>query len=221
MTTPLLLLKKVVFGKFSFTYQSMIKSTNNASMHKNYLRPCSKIDPLSHIAKALKSDPQIAVLQSLTQISFSDIDFGAGFQKLRRQKGRFNYYDVEKYNDIVWQRLGFKERIYDHGVRRIYHFLDGEFFFGELFFIDLRKIDYQKIARVLLEKYAGESIVDLEGDFKIVDKDAFIYFENSGINLSIKYISTKNEALNQKLESIAKVSFTNQINQDSELEDLL
>jgi len=200
----------------------MFKATDKfRSQRKNYLRPCSKIDPLNHFRKVTIDKHNIVVFTAHQPITFGDFEFGQTFRHIRKKKGHYNYYDIEKYEGFLWNRLGYKERIFNHGVKRIYHFLDNEFFFGELFFSDLRKIDHEKIAKALLKKYAVEKDVNKESDIKIIHQDGFIYFENSGINLSIKYISTKNIEINQKLEKITNTSFFTQTQSVSDLEDLL
>ena len=96
------------------------------------------------------------------------------------------------------------ERIYNHGVKRIYHFIDKKYFFGELFFSDLRKIDPAVIAGSLLKKYTGTKQSVTSENFRIEGENAFIFFENSGINLSIKYISTADVQINEKLIEVLR-----------------
>lgn len=76
------------------------------------------------------------------------------------------------------------------------------------------------VAASLLRKYTDEKSVPA-ANFKIVGKNAFIYFENTGINISIKYIYTGNERLNTALDEIISFTpFTREAPTD-DLEDLL
>jgi len=193
-------LRKLLYGRYSFVFQKHInKADSRMNLKKNFTTACSKIDPLNHYRKVTEPDASLKVFQATRPIVFNEVAFGLQFRKVVATIGKYNCYDCQKYNDTVWRRLGTRERIYNHGVKRIYHFIDKKFFFGELFFSDLRKIDPAVIAGSLLQKYTGTAHPATSDNFRIDGEDAFIFFENSGINLSIKYISTADAHTNEKL----------------------
>lgn len=193
-------LKKLLFGKYSLVFQQHINNLDSRrNLKKNYTTACSKTDPLNHYRKVTDPNVGLKVFQSTRPIVFNDVAFGLQFRKVAAKIGKYNCYDCQNYNDVVWRRLGTRERIYNHGVKRIYHFIDKKFFFGELFFSDLRKIDPAVIAGSLIQKYTGTKHSATSDNFRIDGEGAFIFFENSGINLSIKYISTADAHINEKL----------------------
>ncbi len=217
-----LLFKKLLFGKFSYQFQhSVIESLHLKTSHQNYLRPCSKMDPLNHFRKVLQDHRSVEKFISDKPIRFGDVDYGLTFKQIRKLKGHFSYYDIQKYEDFKWRRLGFKEHIFSYGVRRIYHFINDEFFYGELFFPDIRKVDHTKIAGLLLEKYLGKVDYKPGSDFRIDNPDAFIFYENSGINLSIKYISKKNGEINEIINILTNSSSLLVDSSKSDLEAIL
>jgi hypothetical protein len=221
MNAPYQLIK-IIFGEFSYAFQSSISASEKLKgTRKNYLRSCSKTDPLNHVGKTFLQKHEIQTVNAASPIIFGNVKFGLSFREIRRLKGRFNYYDVEKYGDSIWRRLGFKERIFDQGVKRIYHFIDDEFFFGELFFDDIRKVEYKKIAGKLLEKYADKNPLNPEQDFRINHPEGFIYYINSGISLSIKYISTKSELINTKIDTIVENKLPNKKTQTSTVSETI
>jgi hypothetical protein len=57
--------------------------------------------------------------------------------------------------------------------------------------------------------------------FKIMAKNGFIFFENTGINLSIKYIDTTNDFINKALETICDLNPSENVIIKNNLEDLL
>lgn len=212
----------MLFGKFSYQFQhSVIESHNVKTPQHSYLRPCSKMDPLNHIRKVLLDHASIKKYTSTIPISFGDVDFGLTFNQIRKLKGRFSYYDIQKYEDLHWRRLGFKEHIFNYGVRRVYHFMLNEFFYGELYFPDIRKVDHSKIADLLLKKYVGKVEHKHGSDFRIDDSAAFIFYENSGITLSIKYISKKSNEIFEKINILTNQSSIFVSSQKSDLETIL
>lgn len=193
-------LRKLFYGRYSFAFQNHInRFDSRKNFNKNFTTACSKIDPLNHYRKVTEPDAGLKVFQATSPIIFNEIAFGLQFRKVVAKIGKYNCYDCQNYNGVVWRRLGTRERIYNHGVKRIYHFIDKKYFFGELFFSDLRKIDPAVIAGSLLQKYTGTAHPATSNNFRIDGEDAFIFFENSGINLSIKYISTADAHTNEKL----------------------
>jgi hypothetical protein len=198
-------IKKLIYGKYSFAFQKHINGLDSRmNLKLNYTTACSKTDPLNHYRKVAENNAGIIQFRSSRPIVFNEIAFGLRFGEVVAAIGKYNCYDCQKYYDTVWRRLATKERIYNHGVKRVYHFIDKKFFFGELFFSDLRKIDPAVIASSLIQKYTGTNGQAITANFRIDGKDAFIFFENSGINLSIKYISTADAHLIEKITKILR-----------------
>jgi len=102
----------------------------------------------------------------------------------------------------------------------IYHFLYNHFFFGEMFFSDANKLNTDIVALALLKKYTNERTMPAN-NFRITGKDAYIFFEHTGINLSVKYIFTGNEKINDALKTIVNFRPLARVEHSSDLEDLL
>ncbi|NCU33622.1 MAG: hypothetical protein EOM23_11990 [Candidatus Moranbacteria bacterium] len=102
----------------------------------------------------------------------------------------------------------------------IYHFLNNKFFFGEIFFSDSSKVNPEIVALSLLKKYCDQKEAP-KTNFKITSKNTFIFFENTGINLSIKYIYTGNETINSTLKTLDNFSPFATAEQTNDLDDIL
>ncbi|MFW5756863.1 MAG: hypothetical protein ACOCWK_09680 [Tangfeifania sp.] len=194
---------RLLFGKYSFVYQEEFRSlARYGKRRSNFLKPCSKVDALTHYRGAADYLEAVPRFHTDQPIVYNGDDFGVSFRKVKRQKGKFASYDVSRYGEkYYWKRLGYRQRIFNSGVHCIYHFLDNVFFFGEFFFSDVRKVDSTAVARSLMKKYCHKADAP-SGNFRISGSDAFIFFQDNGINLSVKYISTSNGAINAKLEAI-------------------
>lgn len=217
-----LILLRTIFGKFSYPFQSGYHTSSKLIRSKKYyLRACSKVDPLNHFIKALDSQPTDHCFKTDKQITFGDLPFDLTFRKVLAKKRQYRWYDVEKYKTHLWRRLGYRERIFNTSVQRVFHFLDNVFFFGELFFADLRNVDDQKIASVLIKKYTGKANTKLNGDFLINGVGGYIFVENTGINLSIKYINTANTNINNTIDEITNTVTNNEQITQNELMDNL
>ena len=203
MLAAKLLMYRLLFGKFSFIYhQAYSRSVVKTGKTKNIHRSCSKVDALTHYRGAADYFDKAVAINTNKVIRFDGKEFGQSFRKIKGMKKRFSSYDVHCYgNKYYWRRLGYKERIFNSGVNYIYHFLDKEFFFGEFFFSDVRKVDVHSVAKSLINKYCGDADVPT-GNFKIEGNDAYIFFRDSGINLSVMYIYTGDFNINQKIDLI-------------------
>jgi hypothetical protein len=194
---------KMFAGKFSYAYQS--RSANNFSQKRipKYLIPCSRLNALNHYAAVCaQTQKPLQTFDSSENLNFNNQDFGLTFNKIRKKHKKFHCYDIEQYSNYFWRRLGIKERIHNYGATRVYHFLDNKFFYGEIFFKDNTKIDVETFKKILLEKYLDFTPPAFEGNFQINLADGMIFFEDTGINLSIKYVFTADSSINQKLDEI-------------------
>jgi len=206
MTAVQLFLLRILFGKFSYHYQCFAIKQNFSNHHrKKYLQSCSNIDGLGHIRSAFEIKREHIVVTTGLPVKFHRINPYQSFRKFIRNNKKFIGYDIGKYHTCYWKRVAYRGKIFNSGVKIIYHFLDNTFFFGEFFFSDARGVDINSIRKLLCEKY---SIFPerTEDKFKIYTKEAFIFFEHTGINLSIKYVFTENETINNILKNFVKLS---------------
>lgn len=212
---------RMIFGKYSYIYQSnIVKSGHTLAKNINYLNPCSKLDALNHYRPAVADNKKDVEFVTTKKIEFQNIPFNASFRLVKKRNRKPSCYDIHKYQDHYWRRLGYRERIFNTGVRMIFHFLNKRFFFGEIFFSDSSKVKPEIVALSLLKKYTDEKEAP-KTNFKIKGKNAFIFFENTGINLSIKYIYTGNEIINSNLQSIDNFSPFAKAEQTDDLDDIL
>lgn len=197
-----LLFTRILFGRFSYSYQATFRKNRTPNHRKRYQRACSRTDPLNHYVAIAKEKPVYTSYKGTGILNFNQIEFGLGFSKVRQKNGIYHCYDVVNYKSHLWSRIGYKERIFHASAKRIYHFIDNTFFFGEISFSDLRQVDFREVIRVLLEKYTSKKDNIPEGDLRIDFENGFIYVENTGISLSVKYISTEFPEVNAALDKI-------------------
>lgn len=215
------LILKLLFGKFSYTFNYFVtKSAKTKFGNKSFLQPCSKMNALNHYSVIASVTDSFSEFFTEKPIEFQNTPFNLSFQKISHNKKRCSCYDIEKFKEYYWRRLGFRERIFNTGVRLIYHFLDNRFFFGEMFFSDASKVNTDTVALSLLKKYTNERTMPAN-NFKIIGKDAYIFFEHTGINLSVKYIFTGNETVNDALKTIVNFKPLDKVEYSSDLEDML
>jgi len=213
-------LLKLILGRFSYTFQDYVAGSRRVSVaNRNFMQPCSKMDALNHFRSVMSKD-SILEFKTDKKIEFQNTPFNTSFRRIKNQKKKFSCYDTFNYQNYFWRRLGYRERIFNTGVRLIYHFIEKKFFFGEMFFSDVSKVDTNIVALSLLRKYTDQKSVPPQ-NFKITGKNAYIFYENTGINLSIKYISTEKEELNAILKSISDFSPFSKPVPVNDLEDLL
>ncbi len=221
METIKLLVIRLIYGRFSHTFQNFVSRSNRPNIaNKRYLQPCAKLDALNHYKVAEQPLDDLAEFQTEKKIEFQNTNFGVTFRKVLRNRKRFSCYDIHQYQDVYWRRLGYRERIFNTGMRLIYHFIDNRFFFGEMFFSDSSKVNIELVALSLLKKYTDQKSLP-EKNFRIVGKNAFIFFEHTGINLSIKYIDNSDPVINETLKRIRDYSPFTKAEITSDLEDLL
>ncbi len=215
------LIIRLFFGRYSYTFHQFASESDKFGVSREkYLIPCSKLSALNHYSPAVSDKKTITEFQTSRKIEFQDMPFNKKFGTVKRKKKKLSCYDISKYQQYYWRRIGYRERIFNTGVRLVYHFVDNRFFFGEIFFSDASKVNAEMVAMSLLRKYTDEKSVPAT-NFKIVGKHAFIFFENTGINISIKYIFTGNEKLNGALSEILNFTpFAKHVPAD-ELQDLL
>lgn len=216
-----LLIIRLIYGRFSHTFQNYVSQSNRPNIgNTKYLQPCAKLDALNHYKVAEQPLVGTAEFHTDKKIEFQNTNFGVSFRKVLRNRKRFSCYDIHQYQDVFWRRLGYRERIFNTGMRLIYHFIDNKFFFGEMFFSDSSKVNIDLVALSLLKKYTDQKSLP-EKNFKIVGKKAFIFFEHTGINLSIKYIDSSDSSISETLKRISDYSPFTKPEATSDLEDLL
>ena len=216
-----LLIIRLIYGRFSHTFQNYVSSNNRHNIsNQKYLQPCAKLDALNHYKVAEQPLDSLFEFTTDKKIEFQNTNFGVSFKHVLRTKKRYSCYDIHQYQDVYWRRLGYRERIFNTGMRLIYHFVDNKFFFGEMFFSDSSKVNIELVALSLLKKYTDQKTLP-EKNFKIVGKNAFIFFENTGINLSIKYINNSDSTINDTLQRIRDYSPFAKVEVSSDLEDIL
>jgi len=202
MQSVKLFLMRFLYGKFSYYYQnSFLLNNYQKSNRQKFLQSCSKINGLGHIRSAFELKRENVVIQTKIPIKFHKIDTNEIFWSFVRKNRNFVGYDIEKYETHYWRRLAYREKIFNTGVKTIYHFLDDKFFFGEFFFADARDLDISLIKTILCDKFDLTNN-SLNEKFKIQGNDAFIFFEFTGINLSIKYIFTNDQNINSILNQL-------------------
>lgn len=193
---------RILFGKYSYDFQNQY--TNQIFLHKNkkkYLQSCSKLNGVSHLSSALENEKSFISVTTETNVTFPKINPYGNFWKFLRKHRNYVGYDISKFGSVYWRRIAYREKIFNTKVKTIYHFLNNSFFFGEYFFSDARFVDVDGIKKALCNNYGIKHEIVAE-KFKIYTKEAFIFFDYNGINLSIKFVFTANEPINLFMDNI-------------------
>lgn len=196
MNSLKLLFLRILFGKFSFTYQHNYHLTKvTGKSRKKHLQGCSRINGYGHLFPAFEFTREITHLSTRENIAFQNIEPYEKFRKFVRKNRHYVSYDIEKYDSVYCKRIAYKEKMFNNRAKFIYHFINDLFFFGEIFFSDARTVDIDGMRKTLFEKY-GISDVKTKEKFRINSPEAFVFFDYNGINLSIKYVFTEDKTIN-------------------------
>lgn len=91
-------------------------------------------------------------------------------------------------------------------IKSYFYFIDNKFFMGEYTFKSPDNKKLNEVASVIRKKYL-EGTRDESLNFVIIgSNDAKLRFENTGFNLSIKYLDFSNQDINHKIEQYWNLS---------------
>ncbi|MCD4747274.1 MAG: hypothetical protein K8R58_13330 [Bacteroidales bacterium] len=197
-----LFLLRVFYGKYNYYYgklydQIYFKRFDRICVDNEYIQQYNQILSMRNNYRNYITD---------NQISFSSIPYLTKFKNVLKQKGRPRRYNIAKIGTSVLKRLEYIDSVRDADLKVSYYFVDGVLFMGEYMFSDVKEIEGLNIPKFMIKKYLNSDFAN-ENIFYIQHKpNSLIYFENNGLNLSIKYLYTNGspikKAISQHFENI-------------------
>jgi hypothetical protein len=197
-----ILITRFLFGKFSAKYIEVHKKYTGKSPY-GY---CIKDDFVNHIASFFRKWKDVPVYRSKKDIAFGKIPFGTKFKDVYNSGNKpfcINSFRLEFFDLKV---MGFRSEMYESDMKTYYFFIDNKFVMGEYTFKNPNETKLNEVAHVIRKKYLEDKI-DSSFTFMIEGtNDTALRFENTGFNLSLKYLDRSNQDINDKLEQYWNVS---------------
>lgn len=193
---------KLLFGKFSARYIEVHKKYTGKSPY-GY---CIKDDFINHIASFYKSQSNISTYNSEKPILFGKVPFGTGFKEVFRSNPKPFCVNSFRLDFFDLKLLGVRSEMLETEIKSYFYFIDNKFFMGEYTFKSPDNKKLNEVASVIRKKYL-EGTRDESLNFVIIgSNDAKLRFENTGFNLSIKYLDFSNQDINHKIEQYWNLS---------------
>lgn len=150
MKRVILLILRLIYGRFSYVFQQYGIGLKTRNLTRQSIFSLCWVRCVKSLQRAIQPSDKISVFNTDKRIDFQNNKFGITFRSLLRKNKRYSCYDITKYLDFYWQRLGYRERVFNTGIRFIYHFIDKKFF-GEMFFSDATKVNVEQVAASLIK----------------------------------------------------------------------
>lgn len=188
---------RMLFGKFSAKYIEVHKKYTGKSPY-GY---CIKDDFVNHIAAFYASRANLPVYNSDQEIRFGKVPFGIKFKEVFRTNKTPFCVNSFRFGNFDLKMLGYRAELYESEMKTYYYFVDNKFFMGEYTFKAPSEDKLNEVAHVIRKKYLSGK-PDTTFNFRINGaNDTSLRFENTGFNLSVKYLDESDQEINDKLES--------------------
>lgn len=208
---------KIFYGKYSTTYLLLYKKFMGTSPY-GY---CIKDDFINHIAGYYKNPGNRKKYMTTEDIYFGNTKYGEKFSNLMKGGKKPVCLNVMKLPHFDLRVVGFRSEMFNSEMKACYYFANNQFFMGEYSFKITDKEKIKAISSALQQKYLkSETVID--EDFLIENSNqATICFEHNGFNLSLKYLTYKDEKtlklLNSYWESKVNINFKNSVSFEKEV----
>ncbi|MBE0637928.1 MAG: hypothetical protein IH598_05365 [Bacteroidales bacterium] len=191
-----ILFAKYVFGKFSARYIDVHKKYTGKSPY-GY---CIKDDFVNHIASFYKKKSSFQAFKSDQPVLFGKIPYGASFKEVFKENTKpfcVNSFRLEHFELKI---LGYRSEMFDTEMKSYYYFINNRFFMGEYTFKNPADAKLKEVALILRKKYLNGAKDDSMNFLINGANEAKLRFENTGFNLSVKYLDSSNQEINDKLD---------------------
>jgi hypothetical protein len=185
---------KLLFGKFSAKYIDVHKKYTGKSPY-GY---CIKDDFVNHIASFYKTN-RIPVFESNKPILFGQIPFGTTFKEVFKANPKpfcINSFRLEFFD---LKMLGIRSEMYETEMKSFFYFINNKFFMGEYTFKNPNDAKLNEVAMIICKNYLEGMKMDSLNFLIQGSNDVRLRFENTGFNLSVKYLDQSNQEQNDKL----------------------
>jgi len=220
---PLLIIfiTRLIFGKYNPKYVKTYKNFSGKSPY-GY---CIKDDFINHIAGFYGKSKATEIHESNAEIIFGSFPFTNKYTRLFDSKGKAYCTNLERNNFFDLKIFGYRDDLVGSDIRSYFFFLDKRFFMGEHLLKMPAKDKIEEFSMILQKKYLGKQLTKSEKFIIKGKNNVLVLFENTGFNLSIKYLHQGDEEINKKLREFWDGSVFEQtlpeISFESELMDKL
>jgi hypothetical protein len=185
---------KVIFGKFSAKYIDIHKKYTGKSPY-GY---CIKDDFVNHIASFYKIN-NIPVFESDKPVLFGQMPFGTTFKEVFKANPKpfcINSFRLEFFD---LKMLGIRSEMFETEMKSYFYFINNILFMGEYTFKSPHDDKLNEVAMIIRKKYLYGSQMDSLNFIIQGSNDVRLRFENTGFNLSVKYLDQSNQEQNDKI----------------------
>lgn len=192
---------KLFFGKFSAKYIDIHKKYTGKSPY-GY---CIKDDFVNHIASFYKTN-SIPVFNSNKPILFGQVPFGTAFKEVFKAHPKpfcINSYRLEFFE---LKMLGIRSEMFETEMKSYFYFINNKFFMGEYTFKSPNDDKLNEVAMIIAKKYLEGTQMNSFNFYIQGANDVRLRFENTGFNLSVKYLDQSNQEHNDSLHQYWNVS---------------
>ena len=186
----------MTYGKYHPYYVEFQKKIMGVSPY----RKCSKDDFINHIAGYYRKANGVETFETNTEIYFGAFPFTSKYSKLFKLKGKPFCVNLVRNSFFDVKTFGFRDELFNSDIRSCYYFIDRGFFMGEYLIKAPTKENIEEVSHILQKKYLGGRQTKSEKYFIKGPNDVSILFENTGFNLSIKYLYQGSKDINTKLD---------------------
>jgi len=198
----ILFLVKLYYGKYNPRYVKVHKNFTGKSPYAY----CIKDDFINHISGYYDKLNPIEIFKSNSEIEFGSLPFASKYRKLLRLKGKPFCVNLNGNNFFDLKVLGYRDELIGIRIRANFVFIDKRFVMGEYSLKTPDKAGIEELSSVLQKKYLGTQKTDGENFIIEGANKVSVLFENTGFNLSIKYLYQGNEDMNLMLDDFWKKS---------------
>lgn len=186
---------KLLFGKFSARYIEVHKKYTGKSPY-GY---CIKDDFVNHIASFYHKKVNYPVYRSQKPILYGKISYGAKFKEVFAANQKPFCVNSFRLDLFELKLLGYRSEMFDAEMKSYYFFIDNRLFMGEYTFKNPNEEKLKEVAQIIHKKYIPGVAVDSMNFLIEGSNDAKLRFENTGFNLSLKYLDCSNQEINDLL----------------------
>jgi hypothetical protein len=191
----IIFLSRIFNGKYNPKYIQTHKNFTGKSPY-GY---CIKDDFINHVASFYDKSKPAKVFESKASIEFGSLPFESKYRHLLKQKGKPFCVNLLRNVFFDLKIFGYRDELIGFNIKAYFHFIDKRFFMGEYTLKTPPENKMEELSAVLQKKYLGELKTNSE---KYIIKGAnkvLVLFENTGFNLSIKYLHQGKGEVNVKL----------------------
>ena len=185
-------------GKYSYEYTQFHKEITSYNPYNHGI----KDDPQNHYRNFFKDDSSCLCYNVNEVLEFSQEEFFVSEKAFLSQRSSPDAFNAEILNnsDNNLHVYGYNSTFFGKDINVHYYFVDKEMFMGEFVFVNLDISNIDTVSSIIQKKYFREIKVENEREFMIKGANQTkVHFVYNGFDLSIRYFSGQNKAINEVL----------------------